>query len=55
MMMMMMMIMTLITLQKDVTHELKTTICMLQHPWFIYGSASVVKDEICLQNGCKQA
>jgi len=24
-------------------------------PQFIYGSASVVKDEICLQNGCKQA
>lgn len=28
---------------------------MLQHPWFIYGRASVVKDEICLQYGCKQA
>jgi hypothetical protein len=38
---------TMITLQKDVTHELRTTICMLQHPLFIYGSASVVKDEIC--------
>ena len=24
-------------------------------PWFIYGRASVVKDEICLQYGCKQA
>jgi len=46
---------TTITLQKDVTHQLRTTICMLQHPWFIYGRASVVKDEICLQYGCKQA
>ena len=46
---------TMITIQKDVTHDLRTTICMLQQPWFIHGSASVVKDDICLQNGCKQA
>lgn len=46
---------TIITLQKDVTHQLRTTICMLQHPRFIYGRASVIKDEICLQYGCKQA
>lgn len=47
--------MTMITIQKAVTNELRTPISMLQHTWFIHDRASGVKDEICLQNGCKQA